>query len=177
MNKWAQKQKEHGFTIVELLIVVVVIAILAAITIVSYNGITEQSRRSQFLTGVNTYIKTLRAHEAANGDYPAVNGCLGANYPSNACWMAGSTPAMSVSSSLDAALAPFLSVKPTIETELMSIGVSNFTRGGLGYISNDSTFGHRLVWYFKGIDKDCGISGAVRVNEGGVVSQCNLSLD
>jgi len=33
----------HGFTIVELLIVVVVIAILAAITIVSYNGITAKA--------------------------------------------------------------------------------------------------------------------------------------
>ena len=42
--QWARKQT--GFTIVELLIVVVVIAILAAITIVSYNGITERSRMS-----------------------------------------------------------------------------------------------------------------------------------
>ncbi|NCO10935.1 prepilin-type N-terminal cleavage/methylation domain-containing protein, partial [Candidatus Saccharibacteria bacterium] len=33
----------NGFTIVELLIVVVVIAILAAITLVSYNGITGQA--------------------------------------------------------------------------------------------------------------------------------------
>ena len=30
---------KHGFTIVELLIVIVVIAILAAITVVAYNGI------------------------------------------------------------------------------------------------------------------------------------------
>lgn len=36
----------QGFTIVELLIVVVVIAILAAITIVSYNGITKQANAS-----------------------------------------------------------------------------------------------------------------------------------
>lgn len=42
--KWAQKQT--GFTIVELLIVVVVIAILAAITVVAYNGITERARVS-----------------------------------------------------------------------------------------------------------------------------------
>jgi len=35
-----------GFTIVELLIVVVVIAILAAITIVSYNGITKQANEA-----------------------------------------------------------------------------------------------------------------------------------
>lgn len=36
-------KSSKGFTIVELLIVVVVIAILAAITIVSYNGITNQA--------------------------------------------------------------------------------------------------------------------------------------
>jgi prepilin-type N-terminal cleavage/methylation domain-containing protein len=37
---------KQGFTIVELLIVVVVIAILAAITIVSYNGITNRAKES-----------------------------------------------------------------------------------------------------------------------------------
>jgi len=42
---WA-KNKQSGFTIVELLIVVVVIAILAAITIISYNGIQERARIS-----------------------------------------------------------------------------------------------------------------------------------
>lgn len=40
---WA-KNKNSGFTIVELLIVIVVIGILAAITIVAYNGIQERAR-------------------------------------------------------------------------------------------------------------------------------------
>jgi prepilin-type N-terminal cleavage/methylation domain-containing protein len=39
---WEQKQK--GFTVVELLIVIVVIGILAAITIVAYNGIQDRAR-------------------------------------------------------------------------------------------------------------------------------------
>lgn len=43
--QWA-KQKQSGFTIVELLIVVVVIAILAVISLVAYNGITERARAS-----------------------------------------------------------------------------------------------------------------------------------
>ena len=35
------KQKLSGFTIIELLVVIVVIGILAAITVVSYNGISN----------------------------------------------------------------------------------------------------------------------------------------
>ena len=40
--------KERGFTIVELLIVIVVIGILAAITIVSYTGITAQATLAKY---------------------------------------------------------------------------------------------------------------------------------
>jgi len=46
-----------GFTIVELLIVVVVIAILAAITIVSYNGITGQAKESVRKSDIATWKK------------------------------------------------------------------------------------------------------------------------
>lgn len=40
---WAKNKQQSGFTIVELLIVIVVIGILAAITIVAYNGIQAKA--------------------------------------------------------------------------------------------------------------------------------------
>lgn len=60
----------RGFTIVELLIVVVVIAILAAITIVAYNGIQGRARDSQRVSDLKTIVKALEVYKATNGSYP-----------------------------------------------------------------------------------------------------------
>ena len=65
MKSWASKQT--GFTIVELLIVIVVIAILAAITVVAYNGIQNQANDSAVKSDlVNVYKKV--AMYAINSD-------------------------------------------------------------------------------------------------------------
>lgn len=53
-------QTQQGFTIVELLIVVVVIAILAAITIVSYRGITTAAQVSAVTSGLKQVDKSMR---------------------------------------------------------------------------------------------------------------------
>jgi prepilin-type N-terminal cleavage/methylation domain-containing protein len=62
--------KQHGFTIVELLIVVVVIAILAAISIVSYTTISSQSKLSAAKANLNTINKKLEVYKINNGSYP-----------------------------------------------------------------------------------------------------------
>ena len=59
-----------GFTIVELLIVIVVIAILAAITIVAYNGIQARARDAQRQQDVQTITKALELYYTDNGQYP-----------------------------------------------------------------------------------------------------------
>jgi prepilin-type N-terminal cleavage/methylation domain-containing protein len=69
--KWAQKQS--GFTIVELLIVVVVIAILAAITIVSYNGIQARANLSALQSDMRGIVNKVEMYKAQNGTYPQNN--------------------------------------------------------------------------------------------------------
>lgn len=64
------KSKQSGFTIVELLIVIVVIAILAAITIVAYNGIQSRAKTSSAQSAANTLMKKLEAYNTINSGYP-----------------------------------------------------------------------------------------------------------
>lgn len=62
-----------GFTIVELLIVIVVIGILAAITIVAYGGIQSRARDVKRTDDAAKIMGTLEAYKVLNGKYPATN--------------------------------------------------------------------------------------------------------
>lgn len=76
-----QTETQVGFTIVELLIVVVVIAILAAITIVSYNGITARAIETTMKSDLQGAASILEIDSTNNGTYPlsalAANNGLG----------------------------------------------------------------------------------------------------
>lgn len=78
-----QKQMNSGFTIVELLIVIVVIGILAAITIVAYNGIQNRAKASSATTTAGSIAKKA---EIYNADENSVGG-----YPSTLAVLTGAT--------------------------------------------------------------------------------------
>lgn len=65
-----KKRIHPGFTIVELLIVIVVIGILAAITIVAYNGIQGRARDTQRISDLKSIAKALELYKINNGVYP-----------------------------------------------------------------------------------------------------------
>ena len=60
----------RGFTIVELLIVVVVIAILAAITIVAYTGINQRAKTAASQSAAQQAIKKIQTYMVTNNDQP-----------------------------------------------------------------------------------------------------------
>ena len=63
-------KRQSGFTIVELLIVIVVIGILAAISVVAYNGIQQRARDSQRQSNIANIAKALEMYYIDNGRYP-----------------------------------------------------------------------------------------------------------
>ena len=66
------KRKESGFTIVELLIVIVVIGILAALVITTFSGIQKKARDSERQTDINAVHGQVEAYYAQNGKYPTL---------------------------------------------------------------------------------------------------------
>ena len=71
------KLTSHGFTIVELLVVIVVIGILAAITIVVYNGISDRAKIATLQSDLTNASTQLKISQTANtsGDYPTADNC------------------------------------------------------------------------------------------------------
>lgn len=117
------RKSHHGFTIVELLIVIVVIAILATISVIIYNGIQNRANLSKGSSAVNGFVNILELYYADNGSYPHPGGsghaCVGstADYPIAPGFAAGQCdnhPAgsVSVSAQLNTALAPYAARLP-----------------------------------------------------------------
>lgn len=69
---WARKQQRDGFTIVELLIVIVVIGILAAISIVAYNGVQNRAKAAAIQSDLAGASKQLEMAKFGNSSeqYP-----------------------------------------------------------------------------------------------------------
>lgn len=66
------KRNDKGFTIVELLIVIVVIGILAALVITTFTGIQQKARNTERETDIKAMQGQIEAYYAQNGKYPTL---------------------------------------------------------------------------------------------------------
>lgn len=65
------RRKQQGFTIVELLIVIVIIGILAAISVVAYNGVSKKANASAIESNLSQAARKLGVLKAEDGAFPA----------------------------------------------------------------------------------------------------------
>lgn len=104
-------KNKHGFTIVELLIVVVIITILAVITVTVFKGVQQRSRDSARAQDIASIKRTLLMYQADHGGVMRTtsyggNGPGGWNISSSATWLSflgttyGTVPADPVNTGL-----------------------------------------------------------------------------
>ena len=83
MKRWAHKQT--GFTIVELLIVVVAIAILATVTVVAFNGTQQRARLSKLDSDMRSLNQAITMARINQGGV-ALRYVTGSTATGSICW-------------------------------------------------------------------------------------------
>lgn len=74
MYNVAMRKSKSGFTLVELLIAIVVIAILASISVVAFNGIQQRARDTQRVHEIKTIARALEMYYSEHDSYPIITG-------------------------------------------------------------------------------------------------------
>src|SRR4030042_638609 len=62
--------RNEGFTFIEIMVVVIILGILAAIILPKFTGRTEEARKNAAQSQVGVFATALDAYELDNGSYP-----------------------------------------------------------------------------------------------------------
>lgn len=160
-----ERHRTTGFTIVELLIVIVVIGILASITTVAYNGVQVRAEKTKTITMVKSAVKALEIYHTLNNKYPSTaTVCLGSGYTDQTgdgipdCrWGSGN---VNPSQSFNAELATAASITAPITQKTVRAGAAGmigtyFMNDSLGQLDGNP----QLDWVAYAVpDKHCGMN-------------------
>src|ERR1700757_3903220 len=89
------KKRNQGFTIVELLIVIVVIGILALLVITTYSGIQAKARNSKRQTDIQALQTQIEAFFSQNSYYPSLTDM------NSSAWLATNMKSLDVNALID----------------------------------------------------------------------------
>ena len=155
------KHKAYGFTIVELLIVIVIIAILAAVTMVAYGGMTRRANNVAVIDAASKTLKVIQAYSAANGSYPTLANYTSSCVTSTTGCMASQTASSSVST-FDSDVATMGTLPKSIpKTSANYYGITVYRN--TDFIYNGVSSPYIIRYYLAGVNQSCGIT----VTDGG----------
>lgn len=181
----------RGFTIVELLVVIVIIGILASLVIVSYRGSQQKASNTQTLNTVTHYIKATFLYELENKKFPEPSpggvawSCLGTGYPGNVCLTVSGGACNGFGGVTSAnwyndAVMPHLGNK-TPPTSLQRISCNGSTVVGGAFLSNWPAEGQAGIFYQLNSNVNCGSPGGKKgapwFNADNNSPMCYLVLD
>lgn len=198
--------KKRGFTIVELLIVIVVIAILATITVVAYRGITDSAKNTSLLSAMDVYEKALMQYQIKYGSYPStllspggasVAVCLGeyradGPFQDNECFLSSYSEGqllipITSSNTINTALREFISPLPNASQYSITVHAGDIAETikdvviharGITYISDLNNPNLATLSYVTKGDQNCGRGEKVFETNGNgyTTTRCQITL-
>lgn len=148
----------HGFTIVELLIVIVVIAVLAAITIVTYQGVQQRANNVAIIDAASKSVRMVQAYIAANGKYPLTNSTA-----ASGCVTTDVGCATAVIYSNNSTLTNNLSTIASLPRSVPTEGTDRYGILYYYYLStrtmNGASAPVSIVYFLSGVNQQCLVSG------------------
>lgn len=185
-HNYNTRNNRKGFTLVELLIVIVVISILAAISVVVFNGMQDRARNAQIASTVNIYKKAFELYYTAHGQYPThpVVGCIGTveDFPAvdgfgegECAYTTGaSTFAYKVDENVNSKLMEFISETPDVTTPKVTetFGSTTFNFRGINYESHPDWV---YMAYAISRDHECA-PGTEAHDLGSTLRDCRIKL-
>lgn len=171
-------RSKSGFTIIELLIVIVVIAILAAITIVAYNGMQANARNASRIAAAKDAYKLMVMYGTQYGSYPPLSDsvCIGSGYQDVSgdgigdCWTQNTNSYRGIeSTTFNNELRKIGSLPSPDKTQVSWPNGGGWTRGvTIGYWTSLTVNGQSKpyrIWYnLEGGNKDCGMNNVIIAN-------------
>ena len=145
------KPKQLGFTIVELLIVIIVIAILATLVITAYNGVQTKAKNTKTVVAVEAWVKAINLYHADTGNWP-VNSCLGDSDTYDGDGICYDAAAWTVKASFVSSLRPYIGTGTLPSPDTTNVNTSSLPRRGALYMY---TSGEARIYFMQSSVSSC----------------------
>ncbi len=152
-RRFSLRKNGKGFTLIELMVVIAIIALLAAAVLFSISNAGKSSRNAGRLKIIEEYVKALELVNANLGRYTATTWvCLG-DYPTdNQCFTGGT--AYSDSATLMSELSTYIANPPGNVVR----GSTQFYEGFIYQapsIVSGTTYGYEIRYFLEGTSRKC----------------------
>lgn len=150
-------KRASGYTIVELLVMIVVITILASISLVSYQSITQRANNAAIVNTASQSLRLVQTYIAMSGAYP----------------FTGTTASMCITSDVGCGTGN-ITANTTFDTNMATVGtlprrvpVAGATRGIWYSYTPTLTFNGVtqpaiLTYFLSGQNQQCGLPGVMQ---------------